>query len=179
MRLMFVALAAASFGSIFVFLIVHSLIGGLTNPGQVAASEPQKMLNPRFTGRNVAGPYEVTAQVAVRRSMTSPLVDLEKPIYRTREGRTMSAERGIYDESTGAVTLAGDVIFSDGAGNSFQSTGAVVEGELGRIRGERAIRGDGRLGAVRADGYEISNDGQRITLRGRVKGQLQPGRGGA
>lgn len=179
LRLFFVAAAAASFSSIFVFIIVHSVIGGLTNPGEVAASEPQKMLNPRFAGRSAGGPYEVTAAVAIRRSMTSDLIDLDKPIYRSRDGRTVTAERGIYDQSTGAVRLSGDVVFADSTGYRFESAGARVEGDSGRVIGDRAIHGAGPLGSVRADAYEISEDGSRVTMRGRVKGTLKRGRGGA
>jgi lipopolysaccharide export system protein LptC len=179
MRLFFVSASVASFSSIFVFIIVHSLIGGLTNPGEVAASEPQKMLNPRFAGRSATGPYEVTAEVAIRRSMTSDLIDLDKPIYRSRDGRTVNAARGVYDQATGAVRLSGDVIFADSGGYRFESAVARVEGDTGRVIGDRAIHGAGPLGSVRSDGYEISEDGTRITLRGRVKGTLKRGRGDA
>jgi lipopolysaccharide export system protein LptC len=179
LRLLFVSLAAASFSSVFVFMVVHAAIGGFSDQGEVAANAPQQMLNPRFAGRNEAGEtFEVTAVTAIRQSEDPNLVDLDRPVYRTRDGRTVQATRGLYNQTTGAVQLTGDVVFADPKGYRFESTGAKVEGESGRIVGERAIRGAGPLGTIRADSYEVARDGSRLSFRGRVKGVIKEGRGG-
>jgi lipopolysaccharide export system protein LptC len=177
LRFLFVALAAGSFASIFVFMAVNALSGG---PGRdaAAAAQGQRMENPRFVGRSKAGKaFRITARTAVRQE-GSNLIVLEGPVYEEDGGRKMLSVRGLYDPTARTVEMEGDVKFAGQDGSGFFSTNAFIDGPAGLIRGERSIRGAGPLGGVRADAYEISEDGRRITLRGRVTGSLK-GRGGS
>jgi lipopolysaccharide export system protein LptC len=170
LRLLFVGLASASFSAFFGFMTLHAALGGFGGRGELSEVEALKMINPRFSGRTESGGlFDVTATTATRRSMTSDLIDLERPVY-TARGRKVTAKTGVYDQAARTVELNGDVVFADEEGNSFSSTTAFVNAQENRVEGRRAIRGEGPLGSVRADSYEIRDGGDRIVFRGRVKG---------
>ena len=179
LRLVFVGLASASFSAFFGFMTLHAALGGFGGRDEVSEVESLKMLNPRFSGRTVGGGgYEVTAAIATRRGLQSDLIDLQAPIY-TAAGRKVTANAGVYNQAERTVELTGDVVFADVSGNNFSSTGAFVSAAENRVQGRRAIRGEGPLGSVRADSYEIREGGDRIIFRGRVKGVVLERRGAA
>jgi lipopolysaccharide export system protein LptC len=177
LRFVFVALAAGAFASIFVFMALNAVSGGVDSQAQAAASA-QKMDNPRFVGRSKAGKsYVITAKTAVRQPGSDAIL-LETPVYEEDTGRKMLSIRGLYDPDARTIQLEGDVNFAGADGQGFASTNAFIDAEAGVIRGERAIRGAGPLGSVRSDTYEIGEDGRRIILRGRVQGTIKA-RGGS
>ena len=102
---------------------------------------------------------------------------LAAPIY-SATGRKVTANTGVYNQAERTVALSGDVVFADESGNTFSSTSAFVNAAENRVEGKRAIRGEGPLGSVRADSYEIRDGGDRVIFRGRVKGVVKQ-RGGA
>ncbi len=178
LRLVFVGLASASFSAFFGFMTLHAALGGFGGRDEVSEVESLKMLNPRFSGRTAAGGvFDVTATTATRRGLQSDLVDLAAPVY-SAKGRKVTANTGVYNQAERTVALSGDVVFSDESGNTFSSTGAFVNAAENKVEGKRAIRGEGPLGSVRADSYEISDGGDRVIFRGRVKGVVKE-RGGA
>ncbi len=60
LRRVFVACAGASFASVFVFMALYAVEGGF-EANQFAATEPLRMINPRFIGRTEnGGPYQLT-----------------------------------------------------------------------------------------------------------------------
>lgn len=177
LRLVFVGLASASFSAFFGFMTLHAALGGFGGRNEVSEVESLKMLNPRFSGRTQGGAsFEVTATTATRRGLGSDLIDLEAPIY-TANGRKVTANSGVYNQAERTVQLNGDVVFADDGGNTFSSTGAFVDAARNRVVGNRAIRGEGPLGSVRADSYELGEGGDRIVFRGRVKGVVVERRG--
>lgn len=177
LRLVFVGLASASFSAFFGFMTLHAALGGFGGRDEVSEVESLKMINPRFSGRTGAGGlFDVTADTAVRRGPQSDLIDLAQPIY-TAKDRRVTAKTGVYNQVERTVELSGDVVFSDADGNTFTSTSAFVNAQANSVEGKRAIRGEGPLGSVRADSYEIRDGGDRIIFRGRVKGTVNEDQG--
>lgn len=173
LRFLFVALAAASFASIFIFMAVNAVSGTVDPAAMAAGSEGQRMDNPRFVGRSQNGQrYEIVAKSAFRQP-GSDIIVLDTPLYASEDGRKMLSVRGLYDPAKRTIELEGDVKFEGQDGAGFSSTNAFIDARNGSIRGERAIRGAGPLGAVRSDTYEIGDDGRRIILRGRVQGVIK------
>lgn len=176
LRFVFVALAAGSFASIFVFMALNA-VGAGGDASALAGAETQKMDNPRFVGRSKSGQrYTITAKTAFRQPGSEVIV-LDTPVYQEDTGRKMLSIRGLYDPNAETIQLEGDVNFKGVDGQGFSSTNAVIDAGAGVIRGDRAIRGAGPLGSVRSDTYEIGDNGQRIVLRGRVQGGFKA-RGG-
>lgn len=179
LRLVFVGLASACFSAFFGFMTLHAALGGFSGRDEVSEAESLKMLNPRFSGRTVGGAqYDVTAASAVRRGLQSDLIDLAQPVYVARD-RRVTAETGLYNQSARTVELNGNVTFTDASGNRFFSTHAFVDAAENRVVGKRAIRGEGPLGSVRADSYELREGGHRVVFSGRVKGVVKQSQGSA
>ena len=176
LRRVFVAGAGASFAAVFVFMAAYAIRGGF-NAGEFAASEPLRMLNPRFIGRtDNGGPYQLSAEMAERQMGENQPIELISPVYRTEAGTIMLAPRGIYDERAKRVVFDGEVLFSDTNGNRFTTPSMVVDLEAGTLTGRGGVTGAGPLGVLQADSYELRDSDRALVLRGGVRGQI-PDRG--
>jgi len=172
LRRFFVAAAGASFASVFVFMALTALQGGIS-AADSSNAEPLRMINPRFTGRTSdGGPFQITAETAIRDRTGRQLVHLDSPVYRSQDGTVVLAPRGVYDEALGAIVLNGEVLFSERGGNRFSTSNMVVDLNDGVVHGEQEVTGAGPLGVVRANAYEIRQDDRALVLRGAVRGQI-------
>jgi lipopolysaccharide export system protein LptC len=172
LRRFFVAGAGASFAAVFVFMALYAIQGGF-NAGQYAASEPLRMLNPRFIGRSEnGGPYQLSAEVAERAQGENQPVELIAPVYRTEAGTIMLAPRGVYDEQAKRVVFEGEVLFSDRGGNRFTTPNMVVDLEAGTLTGSGGVTGAGPLGVLQAGSYELRDSDRALVLSGGVRGQI-------
>lgn len=173
LRRIFVAGAGASFAAVFVFMALYAIQGGLNAASTVSASEPLRMLNPRFIGRTEnGGPYQLSAEVAERAQGENQPIELIAPVYRTEAGTIMLAPRGVYDERTKRVVFDGEVLFSDSNGNRFTTPNMIVDLEAGALTGQGGVTGAGPLGVLQADAYELRDSDRALVLRGGVRGQI-------
>lgn len=172
LRRLLVAAAGASLASVFVFMALFSPNSGFWGPSYDTV-QPLRIINPRFTGTTDGGQaYQLTADVALKRTAITRLLELATPVYRSIEGHTLIAPRGVYDEQSERITMNGGVLFSDARGNRFSSPAMLIDLQAGTIRGDRGVTGAGPLGVVRADAYEIRNSDRAIVLMGHVNGQV-------
>lgn len=172
LRRFFVAGAGASFAAVFVFMALNAIEGGFS-AGQYAASEPLRMINPRFIGRTEqGGPYQLSAEVAERPQGENQPIELISPVYRTEAGTIMLAPRGIYDEAAQTLVFDGEVLFSDTGGNRFTTPNMSVDLEGGTLTGRGGVTGAGPLGVLQADSYELRYTDRALVLRGNVRGQI-------
>jgi lipopolysaccharide export system protein LptC len=172
LRRFFVAGAGASFAAVFVFMALHAIEGGF-NAGRYAASEPLRMINPRFIGRTEdGGPYQLSAEMAERPQGENQPIELIAPVYRTEAGTIMLAPRGIYDEKAKTVIFEGEVLFSDRGGNRFTTPNMVVDLEQGTLTGRGGVTGAGPLGVLQAGSYELRDSDRALVLGGGVRGQI-------
>ncbi len=179
MRFLFVGLAFASLASVFVYTTLYSASGGFAQAAHVEATdEAVTMLQPRFTGRvNEDISYQLTATQAQRPGEETGPINLNAPVYRESGGRVIVAPSGAYTEDAGVIQLTGGVTFTDEAGNRFTSSDAMIDTQNRILRGTAEIIGEGALGVVRADAYEIQDATGTIIFRGRVRGTMPAGRG--
>jgi lipopolysaccharide export system protein LptC len=172
LRRFFVAGAGASFAAVFVSMALHAIQSGF-NPGQLAPTEPLRMINPRFIGRtDGGGPYQISAEIAERAPGENGPIELFAPVYRTEAGTIMMAPRGIYDERTKTIVFDGEVLFSDSGGNRFTTPNMVVDLSRGSLSGEGGVTGAGPLGVLQAESYELRQSDRALVLRGGVRGQI-------
>ena len=172
LRRLFVAGAGASFAAVFVFMALYAVEGGFM-AGQYTASEPLRMINPRFIGRTQnGGPYQLSAEIAERTPGENQPIELISPVYRTEAGTIMLAPRGIYDEQAKRVSFDGEVLFSDRGGNRFTTPNMVVDLAAGTFSGRGGVTGAGPLGVLQADAYELRESDRAFVLRGSVRGQI-------
>jgi lipopolysaccharide export system protein LptC len=172
MRRLFVAGAGASFAAVFVFMGLYAIEGGFM-AGQYTATEPLRMINPRFIGRTKnGGPYQLSAEIAERPQGDNQPIELISPIYRTEAGTIMLAPRGLYDEAAKRVEFNGEVMFSDRGANRFTTPNMVVDLDAGTFSGRGGVTGAGPLGVLQADAYELRESDRALVLRGNVRGQI-------
>ena len=138
------------------------------------------MVNPRFKGRDSKDqPFLIGAIQALRDAADQRRIVLNEPFVTLGPAR-LSAKTGVYRPEQGTLTLQGDVVFDDGR-NKLTTGQAVFDGKQGVISGRPIAPGDGvtiqgPMGVIRAQSFQVSDQGRNIVLSGEVKGELKPGR---
>ncbi len=175
LRMLFVAGGAISAG-IMIGPIAASTLSASSNAiQQVRAEEVVTMVNPRFTGRNMDGEaFVITADTATRRRTDSSVVDLINPKLVDERGTSVIAPSGVFRQTAETLDLFENVSVTDRDGYVFETAAARVHLMEGRVEGFEPLSGDGPLGDVRADSYEILDDGDRVILRGNVDMVIYP-----
>lgn len=175
MRMVFVACAAISIG-LLAGHVVRNAVAGLSGERKAFRSnEIVTMINPRFTGRDSGGKaYVITADSAQRRRANENVVDLVNPKLVDELGSEVTAPEGIYDRSTATLDLYRDVRVADSAGYRFRTTQARFFVSEGRIVGLEPLQGQGPVGDIRSDSYEILDQGDVINFRGNVEMTFYP-----
>jgi lipopolysaccharide export system protein LptC len=146
-----------------------------------AAGVPLKMDNPRFTGAMRDGrEFLITATSAIRDKDNTDKVALVGPKltrgYGSENPTQVVSQQGVYDESTSALLLTGNVQIDNGDGYAFSTQKAVIDTRTGQVMGDSGVQGQGVQGnKVRADSYSVTDKGDRVTFKGRVRTRLNPG----
>jgi lipopolysaccharide export system protein LptC len=168
-----VGIAAAAASSVLIAMTLHALGGGFGRQGDVAVQETLTMMNPRFTGRDGDGSsYVITAATAVRQGPGSDVIVLDQPRFEGGNGRIITAKNGVYNPTAQTVDLKDDVVFTDPQGTRFTTATAYIDASQDQVRGDQPISGASRLGEVRADAYELRDNGAHVIMRGRVRGTI-------
>ena len=175
LRMVFVAGAAISAGVIIGPIAATTLSGGGQEIDQLAGDEVVTMVNARFTGRNIAGEaYVITAEAARRRRADPSIINLTNPRLVDDKGTAVSAPVGVFYQNAEFLDLFQAVTVRDSEGYQFNTTAARVFVQEGRVQGLEPLNGNGPLGDVRADSYEIEDDGDRVIFRGNVDLTIYP-----
>ena len=176
LRMLFVSAAAVSAGVLIGNLITSALSGG-NKRADFNASQIVTMMNPRFSGRDADGhPYVITADTAQRNGANASLVELVNPALDDGLAGTVQAPSGVFDQDSQQLELFREVVLTDGNGNRFVTTHARMFVQENRVVGLEPLEGEGPIGKIRADSYEISDGGARVTFKGNVWTELQPAR---
>ncbi|WP_165188259.1 LPS export ABC transporter periplasmic protein LptC [Caulobacter soli] len=149
-------------------------------PAAPAAAAPLRMDNPRFTGTLKDGrAFLITATSATRDLNNADQVFLKNPQltrgYGSEAPTHVISKDGAYQEEKGSLLLTGDVKVDNGQGYQFASQKALIDTHTGDLVGGAAVEGAGpNNGAVRADDYSVSDKGDRVLFKGRVRTRLTP-----
>ncbi len=178
LRVAFAAVAAIAAGVLLGSMVVSAFSSPSDATKFLTDTEAVTMRNPRFTGRDAVGaPYMITADTAQRNGANAALIDLRNPALDDGFNGTIRAPSGIFDQDLQVLDLFEEVVLTDSAGNRFTSSGAKMYIEENRVVGNTPLVGEGPIGKVRADTYEIEDGGARIILTGNVWTEIQPGGG--
>lgn len=130
---------------------------------------------PRFDGFDSHDrPYTLTAMTAQRRRDNVALVDLVNPRLKDYTSSTVQAREGVWNAELEVLDLQGDVVMTDAAGYTFTSQKTRMYVKDNRVEGQEPLNGHGPIGDVRADAYEVLEDGDRIILKGNVWTKFTP-----
>lgn len=155
--------------------------GGETDQPFAELSGGERIVNPRFVGRDDSGqPFIVTALSAARRGDgLGAVADLERPSldYALVEAEAEQASRvlaatGVFNESDQSLLLREDVQLRTPSGYAFYAEQALIRLNEGVISGEEGVYGEAPWGAARADRFEIRDEGRRIVLENNVRTRL-------
>ncbi len=167
MRLLLTTAAVVSAGFLLGPVVSNSFGRGPEAPPVSATNVT--ILSPRFEGRDANDkPYVVTADTAHRRRANPSLIDLVNPKMEDEAGTSVQAPEGVYDREAQVIDLVGGVVMKDAAGYTFNTESARMFARENRIVGETQLRGVGPIGEVRADEYEVLDDGGHVVLTGNV-----------
>lgn len=157
-------------------VLAAGLLIGPAIQNAISASAPKysapavtaTMIGARFEDLDASGkPYVVTAETA-RRRREPGVFDLANPRLQNQANTSVQAREGVWNEAEEILDLKGDVVMADAAGYVFTADSARIYVHENRIEGRTPLHGVGPIGEVRADGYEVIEDGDKIVLTGNV-----------
>ncbi len=175
LRLIFTIGAVLSAGILVGTVINSSLVPApVTGP---TSGLSVTVLAPRFEGFDAHDrPYSLTAETARRRREDVSLVDLVSPRLEDAASSVVQAREGVWNAETEVLDLVGDVVMTDAAGYTFTSQRTRMYVKDNRVEGQTPLNGVGPIGEIRADEYEVLDDGNRIILSGNVWTKFTPKR---
>ena len=173
LRLLFTIGAVLSAGWLLGTLIESSFRERRAEPG--AAGLSVTVHGPRFDGYDDNDrPYTLTAATAQRRRDDPALVDLVNPRLKDAASSTVQARTGVWNAEREVLDLEGEVVMTDAAGYTFTSQKTRMYVRENRVEGQDPLSGFGPVGEVKADAYEVLDDGNRIVLKGKVWTKFTP-----
>jgi lipopolysaccharide export system protein LptC len=138
------------------------------------------MVKPRLTGLDSGGnPYVVTAQTAIqdeKNARRALLINVDADLTQKQQGTwtSLSAPRGLLDDTARTLVLQGPIaVFSDD-GNEVHTMAANIDLANGIVRGSRMIVGQGPMGTMRADRFWLNRDKHLAFLNGNVRMTIVP-----
>lgn len=174
LRIALLVLAALAMTGLVISAILMSVERNSRRPQKFEAEDIVRMVNPRFSGRTAKGePYQVLAQSAMRRKGDPNIIDLVAPIMKDLDGSTLSSATGIYNTEKKIIELTGKVKFLDPIkGLSFDTRNSVVLLAESRVYGRTGISGQGQMGSIQSNAYEIRDGGKEVLFTGGVRTRL-------
>lgn len=172
-RRAFVILSALSGGSVILFAVVHSITERFSVTQRVDSDEAIELVRPRFLGRDSEGrEFSVAADSAVRSFGQDGPIALRNPLFENANKQRLGAPEGDYDSGARRLVLRGGVVLKDDRGNRFTSPVAEIDTAANVARGNQGMTGEGPLGTVSAEAYEVFSLEGRFVLRGNVRGVI-------
>ena len=176
LRMLFVSGATISAG-VLIGSLAASVISGTDHRVDFSSTQIVTMQNPRFTGRDADGkPYVITADTAQRNGANASLIELANPALDDGLNGTVFAPSGMFDQDAQILELFEEVVMTDAGGNRFVTSHARMFVQENRIVGLQPLEGDGPIGKIRADSYEIRDGGELVIFTGNVWTEIQPER---
>jgi len=174
LRVAMLSMAVLALGALLISAILMSIDRESRRPQKFEAEDIVRMVNPRFSGRTAKGePYQVLAESAMRRKGDPNIIDLVAPVMKDLKGGTLTSATGIYNTEAKIIELTGKVKFLDPVkGLSFDTRNSVVLLAESRVYGRTGISGQGQMGSIQSNAYEIRDGGQVVLFTGGVRTRL-------
>jgi lipopolysaccharide export system protein LptC len=136
------------------------------------------MIKPRLSGSDAKGnPFVITADRAIqqgRNSRKARLVNVDADMtLDNQRWLNAAAGSGLFDADAKTLVLDGGIsVFSDN-GYELHTKRAQFDLKKGFVHGEQPVTGQGPLGTMRADRFEVDKASQQIRLYGNVHTTIQ------
>lgn len=155
-----------------------------TIPGQ------SELTGARYEGVDTEGrPFTLTADKAIRvmtdqnaaadmADLDGETVDLLQPRAEMKsmgkDGLSLSASEGRFEQDTSRLNLTGGVTLEDGRGNELWIDNVDVDLSGNALVADTPVRGQGPDGTVDAEGLRLEDGGARVIFTGRTTLTLSP-----
>jgi hypothetical protein len=127
------------------------------------------MSNPEYSGNGSNGQqYKIVGKTATQKTTNLVIIEGVEASLTKQDGswNILTAERAEYLQDKKTIDLFGNVTVVDAQGSSFITSHATIDVQQSRIYGKERITGEGKMGKLGASGFEIINNGERITFVG-------------
>jgi lipopolysaccharide export system protein LptC len=146
-------------------------------PPAASGSDPIRLVNPRFVGRDARGrPFVLTSATATRDPNDYQKVFLDRPaLVLDADGPDplhITSGKGVFHEDTDKLEVSGAVRLS-GARGAFDTAQGVFDVKTNVLEGSAPIHGMGSLGEIQAKSYGVYDQGERMVFSGGVHTRLQ------
>jgi lipopolysaccharide export system protein LptC len=102
--------------------------------------------------------------------ITAPVLSLRK----NGSTQTATARDGAYDEGAHTLTLTGDVSMDNGEGARFAAQRAAIDTRTGAVTGQSGLSLQRDGGQVESGDYAVEEKGDRLIMKGGVRGRFTP-----
>ncbi|MEH6677537.1 LPS export ABC transporter periplasmic protein LptC [Phenylobacterium sp.] len=158
--------------------LLQVVVGGFSGATPEAAqADAARMLSPRFSGRAPDGRrFAITGESGVRSEADLNQIDIAAPVLTLQDGeriQRMTARTGVYDEAAHTLRLIGEVKIDTGGQAQLSAREAVIDTRTGAISGQKGLTVQAGAREVQADSFATDEDGDRIILKGGVRGRLE------
>lgn len=136
--------------------------------------ESLNMVNARFDGIDEKNrPYSVTAELVTQAGESDDTIALTQPkadiTLESGAWIALTAASGEFQRKAELLQLAGDVSLFHDRGFEMRTDSAQVDLAQGVASGNRPVIGQGPAGELQAEGFRVSDDGQRIQFDGHAR----------
>lgn len=157
----------------------HGLIVPVFNRTAGDDADLMRMMKPRYVGQTeTAEPYEVTASSAFLDPGNPDRIRLDQltaVLEKTgAEDVRLRANEGVYHRDRSALDLDGDLELTFGGGYRFNTASAKVDLGKGQVVGPMPVTGEGPVGSLAADRFNIEDGGKILRFDGRVQVTILP-----
>lgn len=137
------------------------------------------MANARFAGVDAEGrSFNVTADRAIQSVDDDQHIVLQRPKadIMLADGTKIAirSDTGGLQRDTRILDLFGSVTLVQDGGYEFRTTKARIDLNGRTAAGDAIVEGHGPTGEIRADGFEITDRGERVVFRGRTRVLFRP-----
>ena len=141
--------------------------------------DTMRMAKPRYVGKTKASePYEVTASSAFLDPADPNRIHLDQlnaTLDRADGDKVhLRADEGLYLRERDQLELQGDLVLSFGEGYRFRTASADVDLGRGHVSGPSPVAGDGPVGKLVADRFDIEDGGKLLRFEGSVQVTIRP-----
>jgi lipopolysaccharide export system protein LptC len=176
LRWLLPTLILAMLGLLAAFVVSQAVRAAAAQPKELPTQI--RMMSPHFIGRDDKGrAFNLAARLAVRADADMQRVELGAPVMvmdsDTPHPKTLTADRGVYDEDTRILRLTGHVRVDDAAASTVGSDEALVDTRAGTVTGVSPIAASGPMGSIRAGSYTASEKGGAVVMHGGVHAELK------
>jgi lipopolysaccharide export system protein LptC len=176
LRWLLPTLILAMLGLLGAFVVSQAVRAAAARPKELPTQI--RMISPHFIGRDNQGrAFNLAARLAVRDDADMQRVYLGAPVMvmdaDSAHPKTLTADRGVYDEDTRILRLIGHVRVDDAAASTVGSNEALVDTRAGTVTGVSPIAASGPMGAIQAGSYSATQKGGVVVMHGGVHAVLR------